>query len=159
MRAPLVNVLLRAAVWLGATVWWLSLRRPTSTRWSDIPLGASAIFGLAITAAGVVVLGWAARTLGGGVANALDAPTVLLMRGPFRYVRNPLYMAAAAVFVGTTTIYGLWQPRDVLGIAAVAALVHLFVVYREEPATRRRLGPEYDAYCQQVPRWIPRLSP
>jgi len=158
MRAPLANFILRSAVWLGAIVWWLSLRRLPSTRWSDIPLGARTILGLAMTVAGIVVFCWAGRALAGAVPNAIDAPAVLLRRGPFRFVRNPLYLAAAAMFVGTTTIYRLWEPRDLFVIGAVAVLIHLFVVYREEPATRRRLGPAYDAYCKQVPRWIPRLS-
>jgi protein-S-isoprenylcysteine O-methyltransferase Ste14 len=104
------------------------------------------------------VFAWAGRALAGGAPNAIDAPAVLLMRGPFRFVRNPLYLAVAAIFVGATTIYRLWEPRDVVVIPVIAALTHLFVVYREEPATRRRLGPAYDAYRHQVPRWLPRLA-
>ena len=73
--------------------------------------------------------------------NTVKAPTRLLTRGPFAYVRNPLYLSAGALFVGLTTMYGLWQRRDAMILPIIGLLVHLFVVYREEPKTRERLGP------------------
>ena len=76
---------------------------------------------------------------------------------PFAYVRNPLYLSAGAVFVGLTTMYGLWERLDALILPVIGSLVHLFVVYREEPKTRDRLGPVYDTYRSTVPRWLPRF--
>jgi protein-S-isoprenylcysteine O-methyltransferase Ste14 len=73
-------------------------------------------------------------------------------------VRNPLYLSAGAVVVGLTTMYGLWQREDAFIAPFVGVLVHLFVVYREEPRTRERLGPAYDSYRATVPRWIPRFA-
>ncbi len=156
MAAPLANLVLRSAVWLGALVWWVSLRKPANMSWAGIPFGVVTVLGLVIMGAGMAIFIWTARTLAGAVPNAIDAPAVLLLRGPFRFVRNPLYLAAAAVFVGVTTVYRLWQPRDAFVVSAIALLIHLFVVYREEPVTRRRFGPAYDAYRAHVPRWIPR---
>jgi protein-S-isoprenylcysteine O-methyltransferase Ste14 len=157
VRPPLVNLILRSVVWAAAIVCWMSLRWIPGARWTDIPLRSSTILGLAATSVGIIAFVSAASAIARGVPNAIDPPAVLLRRGPFRYTRNPLYLAAAAIFAGTTTVYGLWEPHDVVVIGLVAAMVHAFVVYREEPATRRRLGPAYDDYCRRVPRWIPRL--
>ena len=68
------------------------------------------------------------------------------------------YLAVAAIFVGVSTLYAPWGVRDLLGAGLVAILIHVFVVRREEPATRRRLGSVYDAYYTRVPRWLPRFS-
>jgi protein-S-isoprenylcysteine O-methyltransferase Ste14 len=100
---------------------------------------------------------WSATALAGVVPNTANPPTRLLTRGPFAYVRNPLYLSAAAVFVGLTTMYGLWERRDAITVPVIALLVHLFVVYREEPRTRERLGLVYDTYRSTVPRWFPRV--
>jgi protein-S-isoprenylcysteine O-methyltransferase Ste14 len=158
MPTPWVNLMLRSVVWAAALGAWLSLRGWSAARWTVIPRAASTILGLAMLGTGIAVFAWTGRALAGGAPNATEPPAVLLARGPFRFVRNPLYLAVAAIFVGATTIYRLWEPRDAVVIPVVAALTHLFVVYREEPATRRRLGPAYDVYCHQVPRWLPRLA-
>ena len=103
---------------------------------------------------GLYLVGYCARRC---LPNTVNAPTRLLTRGPFAYVRNPLYLSAGAVFVGMTTMYGLWQRRDAIILPIIGLMVHLFVVYREEPKTRERLGPVYDTYRSTVPRWVPRF--
>lgn len=81
---------------------------------------------------------------------------MLLRRGPYAYVRNPLYLSIAAILAGVSTLYGAWDDSDLLRAAIVVLCVHFAVVRLEEPATRKRLGAEYDEYCLLVPRWIPR---
>jgi protein-S-isoprenylcysteine O-methyltransferase Ste14 len=135
---------------------WLALRKPAGTGWASITLNGRSVAGLLLTCAGVAVYVWAARTLASGIETTTSEPTVLLKHGPFRFVRNPLYLAVAAVFVGMTTAYGFWESRDVLTVLLVVLAAHLVVVYVEEPATRGRLGPDYDAYRAEVPRWIPK---
>jgi protein-S-isoprenylcysteine O-methyltransferase Ste14 len=82
------------------------------------------------------------------------APTRhLVVGGPFRWVRNPGYIAVLALVVGQALLFGR---RDVLVYAAaLAAGFHLFVLLYEEPALRRQFGSEYEAYCRAVPRWLP----
>ena len=154
----MANLILRSIVWLGAVAWWLALRKPAQRGWTDVATGMAPMFGLLLVGLGAALFAWTARTLASGVPNVIDAPAVLLTRGPFRFVRNPLYLAAAALFIGATTVYGFWEPRDAFVVVILALVIHLFVVYREEPATRRRLGPAYDAYRARVPRWLPRWS-
>ena len=86
------------------------------------------------------------------------APTLhLVVGGTFRYVRNPGYIAVVSLLVGQALLFG---SRAVLLYAvAVATAFHVFVLMYEEPTLRRQFGPEYEAYCRAVPRWLPRLRP
>src|SRR5262249_19139083 len=86
------------------------------------------------------------------------APTEhLVVGGPFRWVRNPGYIAVIALLLGQALLLG---SSAVLAYATVVALgFHLFVVFYEEPTLRRQFGAEYETYCHAVPRWIPRLRP
>ena len=153
----MANFVLRTAVWIGAVAVWLLLRQPVGMDWTDVPWRPAPVLGALVAIIGIACAMWSAAALAGAVPDTVNAPTRLLTRGPFAYVRNPLYLSAGAVFVGLTTMYGLWQPRDAIVLPIVGLLVHLFVVYREEPKTRERLGPAYDTYRSTVPRWVPRL--
>jgi protein-S-isoprenylcysteine O-methyltransferase Ste14 len=85
------------------------------------------------------------------------APTRhLVVGGPYRYSRNPGYVAVLALLVGQALVFA--EPRLLVYAAAVAAGFHLFVLVYEEPTLRRTFGREYDAYCRQVPRWVPRIT-
>jgi protein-S-isoprenylcysteine O-methyltransferase Ste14 len=96
---------------------------------------------------------WDFAISGRGTPAPIDPPKHLVVRGLYRYVRNPMYLgvwlvvAAWAVFTGSGRVvqYGL-------GVAVVA---HLFVVLVEEPLLRHRFGTSYEAYCRAVSRWLP----
>jgi protein-S-isoprenylcysteine O-methyltransferase Ste14 len=81
----------------------------------------------------------------------------LVVSGLFRYVRNPMYVAVLALILGQGLLFGSVRIL-VYGIAIWVAF-HLFVLMYEEPTMRRSFGPEYEAFCANVPRWIPRLRP
>jgi protein-S-isoprenylcysteine O-methyltransferase Ste14 len=77
--------------------------------------------------------------------------------GVYRYVRNPAYIAVIAMLVGQALFFG---NRALLEYAFVVAIgFHLFVILYEEPTLTRKFGRDYQAYCQEVPRWIPHLRP
>jgi protein-S-isoprenylcysteine O-methyltransferase Ste14 len=81
----------------------------------------------------------------------------LVVGGPFRWVRNPGYVAVVSLVVGQALLFG---SGAVLAWAAFLAVAfHLFVVLYEEPTLRRQFGEEYEAYCREVPRWLPRRQP
>jgi protein-S-isoprenylcysteine O-methyltransferase Ste14 len=87
-----------------------------------------------------------------------SAPTeTVLVGGPYRYVRNPMYLAGLGVVLGQALLLG--RPVLVLyaGCLALgfAALVHGY----EEPLLRRRYGDAYDAYRRAVPAWWPNHRP
>jgi len=78
----------------------------------------------------------------------------LVIRGPYRYVRNPMYIAAEAVVLGQGLLLGSWI--IVAYVLLVWLVAHMFVLLYEEPTLRKTFGGDYDAYCASVPRWIPR---
>ncbi len=91
---------------------------------------------------------------GRGTPLPIDAPKFLVTSNLYRMVRNPMYVGVLMVMVGE----GLFlQSFAVLRYAALFWLgFHLFVVLYEEPTLRKKFGAEYEEYCRQVPRWIPR---
>jgi len=94
--------------------------------------------------------------VGRGTPAPFDAPRRLVTRGPYRIVRNPMYLGALLVLGGAALYYeSAW-----LGCYAVAlvAVAHLFVRHYEEPRLARTFGAEYAAYCRRVRRWWPGVS-
>ncbi len=131
------------------------------TRWlvADPLLGGEPTrwIGAVLVAAGLVVIVDAFVRFvreGRGTPAPVAAPRLLVMRGPYRWVRNPMYVAVLAIVVGQALVFG---NSGLLAYGAVVALAfHAFVVAYEEPTLRRRFGGEYDAYAARVARWLPR---
>ncbi len=91
---------------------------------------------------------------GGGTPSPVDPPKVLVVRGPYRYTRNPMYLGVLTVLGGWALLFGSAY-LAVYGLG-VAACVHGFVRLYEEPHLRRVFGPSYEQYCSEVGRWLPR---
>jgi protein-S-isoprenylcysteine O-methyltransferase Ste14 len=86
------------------------------------------------------------------------APTErLVVGGAYRYVRNPMYIAVAALILGQALLLG--QAELMLYLAAFSIAVAAFVYGYEEPALSRRFGRQYETYRGEVPRWWPRRTP
>lgn len=81
----------------------------------------------------------------------------LVVSGLYRYVRNPMYVAVVSAILGQGLLFGNTRLLAYGGIVWV--LFHIFVRVYEEPTLRHRFGSEYEEFCAQVPRWIPRLTP
>jgi len=81
----------------------------------------------------------------------------LVVTGLFRYVRNPMYIAVISLILGQGLLFANAPLLEYA--AAVAIGFHLFVLLYEEPTLRRTYGPEYDEFCANVRRWLPRLHP
>jgi protein-S-isoprenylcysteine O-methyltransferase Ste14 len=118
------------------------------------------VIGVVLIAAGacVVVDSFARFALQGLGTPAPVFPTLhLVIKGFYRYVRNPMYVAVVAVILGQALLFG---DIRVFEYALFAWLVaHLFVRTYEEPRLRKSFGAEYDRFRANVPRWIPRLTP
>jgi protein-S-isoprenylcysteine O-methyltransferase Ste14 len=151
-----VRAIVFATAFMGGWFWVVLQLQPLSQRW-DAALPAwiaalGAVLGLA-GAAGIATCVGLFVVRGRGTPALFDAPRRFVAMGPYRRVRNPMYLSAIAVFAG----YGLYvQSLAVLAFAAAwFLLIHMIVLVIEEPGLRRRFGPTYEAYCRQVPRWIP----
>ena len=81
----------------------------------------------------------------------------LVVTGLYRYVRNPIYVAVVSTILGQGLILGNVGLLEYGGL--VWLLFHLFVLIYEEPTLRASFGSEYAAFCAEVPRWVPRLTP
>jgi protein-S-isoprenylcysteine O-methyltransferase Ste14 len=89
---------------------------------------------------------------------APPAPTAhLVVLGPYRHVRNPMYEAVLAIILGQALLCA--SVATVVYALIVFVAVLLFVLFYEEPALERRFGREYHEYRGHVRRWIPRLRP
>jgi Phospholipid methyltransferase len=81
----------------------------------------------------------------------------LVVTGLYRHVRNPMYVSVVSLIVGQGLLFGNLRVLE-YGFAVWLAF-HLFVLLYEEPTLRSTFGAGYEAFCANVPRWIPRLRP
>jgi protein-S-isoprenylcysteine O-methyltransferase Ste14 len=94
---------------------------------------------------------------GGGTPAPVAETDRLVVGGPYRFVRNPMYVAVLLAIIGQAMLLG----RPVLvgyGLVAAAAMIG-FVKGYEEPHLSRIYGAEYEAYRRAVPGWWPRSHP
>ncbi len=149
-----------AALFLAAWGWAALLCRALD---KDIPLSVPKWLiapGIALMAAGAAL---ALTTIGffifegRGTPAVFDPPTKFVPHGPYRLVRNPMYIGGVTMLLGWA-LY-LRSVSMVLFSGVAFLLVHAFVVFAEEPGLRRRFGQEYEDFLRTVPRWIPRLTP
>ncbi len=129
---------------------WSGVVRPHDT-------GAAQVVGLTIAVLGGALAAWCVLTfalVGRGTPAPFDPPRRLVVSGPYRRLRNPMYVGAVLALAGAALFY---ESAVLFGYAAVFFLVaHLFVTLYEEPALKRTFGPEYDAYRARAGRWLPR---
>jgi protein-S-isoprenylcysteine O-methyltransferase Ste14 len=96
---------------------------------------------------------WDFTFTGKGTPAPFDPPREIVVRGLYRYVRNPMYVAALLVLTGETILF---ESAVILIYAAIVfSVFHLWVIFYEEPTLRRKFGDSYEKYCLKVSRWIP----
>ena len=117
---------------------------------------AAQVAGMAVGASGATLALWCIFTfvvIGRGTPAPFDPPRHLVVVGPYRLIRNPMYLGAVLALAGASLLYGSWA---LLGYCVAFAFVtHLFVVAYEEPTLRATFGSPYLRYCDQVGRWWP----
>jgi protein-S-isoprenylcysteine O-methyltransferase Ste14 len=102
---------------------------------------------------------WDFGWTGQGTPAPIAPPKHLVVVGFYRYVRNPMFLGFLLGWVGLWIVFGTATMTAIAIALAVAVGIHLFVLLYEEPTLREKFGDDYDQYCQNVPRWIPRLTP
>lgn len=121
---------------------------PTPVAWEAMP----------VIVAGAALYAWCVwnfAAVGNGTPGLWDAPTRVVATGPYRWVRNPIYIAALLVVLGQAWLF--WSLPVLVYAGAMAAFCHLFVTGYEERRLGRRFGSAYAEYRRAVPRWIPRV--
>jgi protein-S-isoprenylcysteine O-methyltransferase Ste14 len=114
------------------------------------------LIGLVPIGAGIMLYLWCAGAftiVGHGTPAPIDAPLFLVKAGPYRWVRNRMYIGVLSVWFGEAILLHslLLAGCGVL----IAVIVHLFVVLYEEPTLQRQFGETYQMYLRVVPRWLP----
>jgi protein-S-isoprenylcysteine O-methyltransferase Ste14 len=94
---------------------------------------------------------------GRGTLSPVDPPRHLVVRGLYRYVRNPMYLSVTTIVLGEVLVAR--SQALAIYLAIYFLCVNLFVIGYEEPTLRERFGASYDEYRRRVGRWIPRLLP
>jgi protein-S-isoprenylcysteine O-methyltransferase Ste14 len=125
----------------------------------DWPVAVRALGALMMAGGLAVLLSVFRRFVAEGAGTPSPAaPTArLIVGGAYRYVRNPMYVATAAVIVGEALAFA--QPILLMAAAAYCAALALLGHFVEEPQLARRFGASYEAYRRAVPAWRPRLRP
>lgn len=154
---PIVRTIVYATLFVGLLLVylpsrilaWSGIARPTVLEWPQIAGLAIATIGALIALACV----WAFTWIGKGTPAPFDPPRRLVVRGPYRFLRNPMYLGAGTAVAGAALYYESIQLFAFVVLFLTAA--RFFVVLYEEPTLKRMFGPEYEAYCQHVHRWWP----
>jgi protein-S-isoprenylcysteine O-methyltransferase Ste14 len=116
------------------------------------------VLGLLCIGLGALLLGtciWEFAQRGRGTLSPLDPPRELVIRGLYRYVRNPMYLSVSLIVLGEWLLTGSRALLEYWVVWFVA--VNVFVIGYEEPTLRQTFGEAYEQYTQQVGRWLPRL--
>jgi len=139
----------------GVIPWWI-------TRWqrpddSSLALEASGAV-LVVAGSAVLVHAFFEFAWHGRGTPAPPAPTDrLVVRGAYRFVRNPMYVAVVTVVLGQVLLFTSWSL--VAYLTVISLVMDAFVRTYEEPTLRETYGPAYDEFREAVPRWLPRLTP
>lgn len=155
----LVRTLLVGTVFLSIWLYWLPL---WFARLEGVTLAPRNAWAWPIFALGCGLSFWCAMEFalrGRGTPAPFDPPRRLVITGLYRWVRNPMYLGMAVMLIGETLLLPqIWREMAVM-IAILSVVVAVLVVKKEEPDLRRLFGADYQEYCRQVPRWIPRVTP
>jgi protein-S-isoprenylcysteine O-methyltransferase Ste14 len=90
-----------------------------------------------------------------GTPAPMDPPRELVARGPYRLVRNPMYVGMFILLCGEALLV---RSLPLLGYAiGWLVFIHLVVVGYEEPTLRAKFGDSYERYTARVRRWWPSL--
>ena len=148
-----------ALVYVPGAVLWLTAG--LAGGWAPAGAGEARFWiALALAALGLALAIWTVRlfvTAGEGTPAPWAPPTKLVVRGPYRHVRNPMLAAVNVILAAEALLFGSWY---VAGWMAVFFLLNTaYFIRSEEPALEKRFGESYRLYKANVPRWVPRRRP
>lgn len=137
----------------------------TTVGTAAVDLGAAlgsvaVVVGSLLLAAGVAMLVWTISLFardGAGTLSPQDPPRTLVLRGPYRHVRHPMFSGVLGIVLGEAI--AARSPTLLAWFTLFACFVAVMVARVEEPRLTRRFSDDYPRYRDNVPRWLPRLRP
>ena len=118
---------------------------------------AAVLMGAVLIAVGVALLSWTVwlfHITGKGTLAPFDPPKRLVVRGPYRHVRNPMITGVVSILFGEALV--LRSPGLLVWAVTFVLFNMIYFPLVEEPGLSKRFGPSYDEYRGNVPRWLPR---
>jgi len=130
----------------------LILHSFTPTEWPAVSITTILVTLMAIAAL-IVLLHciWDFAFYGWGTLAPLDPPKILIIRGLYRYTRNPMYLAVVCILLAEAWLFS--SISMFIYTVLVFLCFHLFVIYYEEPHLRSQFGASYQEYTHVIPRW------
>ena len=135
--------------------WIATSRRVTLEPRFDVASGVLMTMGAIVMLYCVFEFAWTGR----GTPAPWDPPRRLVVRGLYRWVRNPMYVGMGIFLIGEALLLPTIRQQMFLVLGGAFLLVNAFILAYEEPTLRRLFGEDYLEYCRHVRRWIPRLTP
>ena len=123
---------------------------------SSARLSGNFAVGIVLLLVGAAIYVWAATAFvrkGKGTPAPIAPPIEFVVVGPYRYIRNPIYIGELIVVIGLAAIFG--SALVLIYGGGLFPAFHLFVVGYEEPDLSRRFGRAYNDYVGEVGRWLP----
>ena len=126
----------------------------------DRPLAMPELSLLTVAGGMLVIVGFATYAScawnfgrhGRGTPAPIDPPKTLVVRGLYRFTRNPMYIGVLSVLIGESALF---RSAPLVAFATVMFLCfQSFIVLYEEPKLHSLFGASYDEYRRTVPRWI-----
>jgi protein-S-isoprenylcysteine O-methyltransferase Ste14 len=155
----LLRALTYASIFIGVLLVYLPASMLASAGVPNPPdPGGAQAAGMIMVAVGVALALWCVLTfaiVGKGTPAPFDPPRRLVVTGPYRFVRNPMYIGAGLALLGVAVYYG--SASLFLAVAIFLLIVFVFILAYEEPTLRRMFGDDYEAYTRRVGRFWPRL--
>ena len=154
---PLFRGLTYAALFIGAFLVFIPGRILARAGITPVThMGPAQVVGFIVVVLGVGLAIACVLTFafaGKGTPAPFDPPRMLVIAGPYRWVRNPMYIGAGAALFGAALYY---HSLALVGYALLfVVMTNGFVLLYEEPHLRRVFGQPYEDYLRTVRRWIP----
>jgi protein-S-isoprenylcysteine O-methyltransferase Ste14 len=127
---------------------------------APLPLGqfargrASHVFAALFLVTGISIVLIAVATFRAAKTTVIPyrRAVTLVVRGPYRMTRNPMYVGAALIYLGIASVRGALWPVLLLPVAL--AILNYLVIPQEETLLRDTFGEAYEQYCARVRRWL-----
>ena len=148
-----------ALVYVPGTILWLLADEPGAMAPAG-PIHPRFWVGMALAVPGFILAVWTVRlfvTSGQGTPAPWDPPKRLVIRGPYRHVRNPMITSVLLMLGAESLLLGSWYLAGWMSVFFFLNTIYFRLV--EEPRLEQRFGHSYRQYKVNVPRWIPRRRP
>jgi protein-S-isoprenylcysteine O-methyltransferase Ste14 len=145
---------LAAVYWFGVLAWMID---PARMAWSSVSLPLwSRWIGVPVLVIGCALLAWTFRSLGKNLTDTVVTRRqhTLVVHGPYRWVRHPLYTAAGVLVAAVSLIAANWF-FFALGVALLSILI--MRTRTEEANLVARFGDSYRTYMDRTGRFLPRM--